>query len=496
MHLNNKNFPRFTHENHKIALIDGSSEHSYSEVDILADKFASGLLTRGADLNEERVAFIIPASLDYVTVLQGIWRAGGIAIPLNPSSTESELEHYLVSSGVTAVIANNEFQNIVSSLCKKLSISLLSVNEVLVSEIKLLPSVSIERPGMILFTSGTTNKPKGVVMTHKAIRAQITSLIDAWEWSEKDTIPLFLPLNHIHGIINILGCALWAGATINLMAKLNIPELCNQVKQGLYTVFMAVPTIYVKLIKHLEGLDPIEAKKTSEGFKEMRLNVSGSAACPVKVFNQWHLLTGQVLLERYGMTEIGMALSNPYNGERRAGFVGSELPGVSAQLFDENDQNIADEGVPGEIRVKGDTVFKAYWENEKATVDSFKNGWFCTGDIAVIEDAYFRIMGRASIDIIKSGGYKLSALEIEGVLLNHDDIDEIAIIGISDDTWGEAVAAVVSLREGASLNLADLKDWCDHKMSSYKIPKQLKILEALPRNAMGKIIKPTLRELF
>jgi malonyl-CoA/methylmalonyl-CoA synthetase len=328
------------------------------------------------------------------------------------------------------------------------------------------------------------------------MRAQITSLIDAWEWSEKDTIPLFLPLNHIHGIINILGCALWAGATINLMSKLNIPELCNQVQQGLYTVFMAVPTIYVKLIKYLEGLDPIAAKKVSEGFKEMRLNVSGSAACPVKVFNQWRLLTGQVLLERYGMTEIGMALSNPYNGERRAGFVGSELPGISAQLFDENDQNIAGEGIPGEIRVKGDTVFKAYWENEKATEDSFKNGWFCTGDIAVIEDAYFRIMGRASIDIIKSGGYKLSALEIEGVLLNHDDIDEIAIIGISDDTWGEAVAAVVSLREGTSLDLADLKDWCDHKMSSYKIPKQLKILEALPRNAMGKIIKSTLRELF
>jgi malonyl-CoA/methylmalonyl-CoA synthetase len=492
----NKNFPRLTQENHKIALIDGSSEYSYSDVDIVADKFASGLLASNTDLHEERIAFIIPASFDYVTTLQGIWRAGGIAIPLNPSSTKSELEHYLVSSGVTRVIANTEFQNTVSKLCEQLSISLMSVTEVLVSEIKLLPSISIERPGMILFTSGTTNKPKGVVITHKAMRAQITCLIDAWEWNEGDSIPLFLPLNHIHGIINILCCALWIGATINLMPKLNIPELCNQVKQGLYTVFMAVPTIYVKLIKHFEGLDPIEAKKISEGFKKMRLNVSGSAACPVKVFNQWCSLTGQVLLERYGMTEIGMALSNPYNGERRAGFVGSELPGVSAQLFDENDQNISDEGVPGEIRVKGDTVFQAYWENEKATETSFKNGWFCTGDIAVIEDTYFRIMGRASIDIIKSGGYKLSALEIEGVLLNHDDIDEIAVIGIDDDTWGEAVAAVVSLREGASLNLADLKDWCDHKMSSYKIPKHLKILEALPRNAMGKVIKKTLRELF
>jgi malonyl-CoA/methylmalonyl-CoA synthetase len=225
----------------------------------------------------------------------------------------------------------------------------------------------------------------------------------------------------------------------------------------------------------------------------MRLNVSGSAACPVNVFNKWRELTGQVLLERYGMTEVGMGISNPYDGERRAGYVGQALPGVTVQLFDEQDQQVTQEQTPGEIRMKGDNLFREYWNNPKATQETFKQGWFCSGDIAVIEDGYIRIMGRSSIDIIKSGGYKLSALEIEGVLLTHEDISEAAVIGIADDTWGEAVAAYICLRQGAQLGYADLKDWCSSRMSAYKIPKQLKILDSLPRNAMGKVTKPSLK---
>ncbi len=228
----------------------------------------------------------------------------------------------------------------------------------------------------------------------------------------------------------------------------------------------------------------------------MRLNISGSAACPVKLFNQWQDLTGQVLLERYGMTEIGMGISNPYEGERRAGHVGQPLPGVDAQLFDEDNNEVTEENTPGEIRIKGDNVFLEYWDNEQATRESFNDGWFCTGDIAVIEDGYYRIMGRSSIDIIKSGGYKLSALEIEGVLLTHEDITEVAVIGVEDETWGESVMAFIALKDGATLEHGDLKSWCDGKMSSYKIPKSIRIIDALPRNAMGKVTKPTLKELL
>lgn len=487
-------FPKLVNDYDSVALVDGEKSLAYREVNARVNRFATGLLAGTNDLDEERIAFIIPASFDYVTVLHGIWRAGGIAIPLNVASAEAELEHYLASASVTRVIANQEQQGSVRAVCDRLSIELLSVDEVLANEIGELRDIAASRRGMILFTSGTTSKPKGVVINHSAIRAQVTTLVDAWEWRENDVVPLFLPLHHIHGIINVLSCALWCGATVHLMPKLDIPKLCEQIVAGTYNVFMAVPTIYVKLIDYLDGLDANNAKQICGGFGRMRLNVSGSAACPVKVFNQWQELTGQVLLERYGMTEVGMAISNPYHGERRAGFVGQALPGVTVQLFDEDDKPVIAEATPGEIRMKGENVFQEYWNNQEATEESFKDGWFCSGDIAVIEDGYVRIMGRSSIDIIKSGGYKLSALEIEGVLLMHDDIREVAIIGVQDDTWGEAVAAVVSLRDGADLDLADLKQWCVGKMSAYKIPKQLKVLDGLPRNAMGKVTKSELKD--
>ena len=259
---------------------------------------------------------------------------------------------------------------------------------------------------------------------------------------------------------------------------------------------MAVPTIYVKLIQYFDSIEQEQVRSICDGFNAMRLNISGSAACPVKLFNQWQELTGQVLLERYGMTEIGMGISNPYAGERRAGCVGQPLPGVQVQLFDENDSPITAEETPGEIRIQGNNVFLEYWDNPKATGESFKDGWFCTGDVAVLEDGYYRIMGRSSVDIIKSGGYKLSALEIEGVLLTHEGIAEVAVIGVADDTWGEAVTAFVALKPTSSLDYDQLKNWCEGKMSSYKIPKALKIVDALPRNAMGKVTKPALHELL
>ncbi|NDH41300.1 MAG: long-chain fatty acid--CoA ligase, partial [Gammaproteobacteria bacterium] len=259
---------------------------------------------------------------------------------------------------------------------------------------------------------------------------------------------------------------------------------------------MAVPTIYVKLIDYLEAREEDEQNSIGEGFANMRLNVSGSAACPVEVFEDWQRLTGQILLERYGMTEIGMALSNPYRGERRPGYVGQPLPDVFIELVDESGAVVTDEGTPGEIRVKSPTVFLEYWGNAEATASSFKEGWFCTGDIAVVEEGYYRIMGRSSVDIIKSGGYKLSALEIENKLLAHPDIAEVAVIGVEDRTWGEAVAAVVALKGDAEMTVASLKAWCEGELSAYKIPKKLLVLDTLPRNAMGKVVKPSLKALF
>ncbi len=489
-------FPQLIDDNDKLALVDGDNNYSYGEVNARIDRFATGLLNGQTDLQEERIAFFMPASLDYVTTMHGVWRAGGIAVPLNVASAVAELDHYLSSARVTRMIANDEYQESLRELCASLNIELVSVADVLADETVALPSLEPDRRAMMLFTSGTTNKPKGVVSTHKTIHAQITTLIEAWAWSENDVIPLFLPLHHIHGIVNILSCGLWAGATVHLFAKFDIPKITDQVIAGTYNVFMAVPTIYVKLIQYFDSIDAERVQQICAGFEPMRLNISGSAACPVKLFKQWRELTGQILLERYGMTEIGMGISNPYHGERRAGCVGQALPGVEVQLFDEYDGAITEEALPGEIRIKGDNVFLEYWDNEKATRDSFKDGWFCTGDVAVVEDGYYRIMGRSSVDIIKSGGYKLSALEIEGVLLNHDAIGEVAVIGVEDETWGESVTAVIALVEGAELDYDSLKQWCNGKMSSYKIPKAIKIIDELPRNAMGKVTKPALKEML
>ena len=489
-------FPALNDSNLKVALIEGSNSYSYAAVNERINRFATGLLGTESDLNEERIAFFIPASLDYVTVMHGVWRAGGIAVPLNVASAVAELEHYLSSASVTRMVANGKYQESLKELCATLNIQLVSVDDVLASSPGNLPAIEPSRRAMMLVTSGTTNKPKGVVCSHKTIQAQITTLIDAWQWSSDYVIPLFLPLHHIHGIINILSCGLWAGATVHLYNKFDIPKITQEIVADTYTVFMAVPTIYVKLIQYFDSIETAEVEKICDGFARMRLNISGSAACPVKLFNQWKSLTGQVLLERYGMTEIGMGISNPYNGERRAGYVGQPLPGVQIALFDEYDSMIKGEGAPGEIRVKGDNVFMEYWANSTATEKSFKDGWFCTGDVAVLESGYYRIMGRSSVDIIKSGGYKLSALEIEGVLLTHEAIAEVAVLGIPDETWGESVTAFIGLKPGMTLKFDELKSWCDGKMSSYKIPKAIKIIDALPRNAMGKVTKPALKTLL
>ena len=480
----------------KTALIEGGRTCTYSELDARINLFASGLLAGHSDLEEARVAFLIPAGIDYVTALHGVWRAGGIAIPLNVASAESEWEHCLTSAGVTQVIADEHALGGIEGLCRRLSIPITTVSDTLTDRLLPLPELSPTRRAMIVFTSGTTSKPKGAVTTHGNIAAQIETLITAWEWQEDDVIPLFLPLHHVHGIINVLSCALWAGATVHAMPKLDLTALCAQVAADTFSVFMAVPTIYVKLIDHLETLEDAELQEICEGFANMRLNVSGSAACPVEVFEEWRDLTGQMLLERYGMTEIGMALSNPYRGERRPGCVGQALPDVSVQLVDDEGGIVTGEGTPGEIRIQSPTVFLEYWGNSEATEASFSDGWFCTGDIAVIEGGYYRIMGRSSVDIIKSGGYKLSALEIENKLLAHPQIAEVAVVGIADRTWGEAVAAVVALKGGGDMTLEDLKSWCDGKLSSYKVPKQLRVVDALPRNAMGKVVKPSLKPLF
>ena len=247
----------------RIALIQADGTCTYSALDNRIARFASGLLAGSTDLDEARVAFLIPASIDYVTVLHGVWRAGGIAIPLNVAAAESEWEHCLTSAGVAQVITTENNRGSIQELCDRLSIALGTVSECLSDNLCSMPELSDERRAMIVFTSGTTSKPKGVVTTHGNVAAQISTLVHAWEWQSEDVIPLFLPLHHVHGIINVLSCALWAGATVHLMPKLDVTSLCEQVADDIYSLLMAVPTVYVKLIDHITRLEEQEAHRVA-----------------------------------------------------------------------------------------------------------------------------------------------------------------------------------------------------------------------------------------
>lgn len=478
-----------------IALRTPTAQVTYGALLDRSAATAAALLGGSLDLQEARIAVLVPAGADYVSAQWGVWRAGGVQLPLSLSAAEPEWEYALVDSGASHILATATTAEQIRPLCDRLGRRLLVLEEISPALAQPLPSIDAQRRGMMLYTSGSTSKPKGVITTHGQIVAQITSLVEAWEWSAADSIPLFLPLHHIHGVINVLGCGLWSGATIEPFARFETAAVLERLRAGAYTLFMAVPTIYVKLLEWLRAALPEEAAQACAAFGRLRLMVSGSAALPASIHEEWFRWTGQKLLERYGMTEIGMALSNPLHGERRPGAVGQPLPGVEVRLLAENGELISEENLPGEIQVRGGGVFGEYWNRPQITVESFTDGWFRTGDMGVIEAGYYRILGRLSVDIIKSGGYKLSALEIEAVLLEHPAIAECAVVGVPDATWGEEVAAVVVLKPEAMLDLPALRDWCRERMSAYKIPKRLLAVASLPRNALGKVTKPAVQAL-
>jgi len=334
-----------------------------------------------------------------------------------------------------------------------------------------------------------------VVTTHINIEAQITALTTSWEWNKNDHILNVLPMHHVPGIINILSCALWSGACCEFLQKFNTKAIFEIFHKKKVNLFMAVPTIYYKLITQWKKIPVEEQKRISISLKGFRLMVSGSAALPISVLEQWKDISGHILLERYGMTEMGMAISNPYHGERKPGHIGQALFGVNIRLVDESNQIIS-EGSQGEIQIKGSNIFKEYWNKPKETAESFtKDGWFKTGDIAVFDHGYYKILGRNSIDIIKSGGYKISALEIEEVLRSHPKIKDCAVVGIPDLEWGEIVAASLVI-EASGFNLDQLKEWLIEKLPSYKTPKKYIVQDDLPRNVMGKVTKNKLKKIL
>ncbi|PPK87713.1 malonyl-CoA/methylmalonyl-CoA synthetase [Neolewinella xylanilytica] len=476
------------------AISSDNQTYTYAELERKSAEIAADLLEGMDDLEEERVAFLVPPGFLYVAIQWGIWRAGGIAVPLCTKHPLPSLQYVIEDTGARSVLYAPAYQELLRPIFDLPDTDFRPAHQVGSGKVRL-PDITPDRRAMILYTSGTTGKPKGVVTTHRNIEAQISSLVTAWEWTPEDRILNVLPLHHVHGIVNALCCALWSGACCEFLPRFGEAATFDRFRSGAITVFMAVPTIYYKLLAYYDGLPEAEQKALSDRLRAFRLMVSGSAALPVSVLERWKAISDHTLLERYGMTEMGMAISNPYRGERRPGHIGQALEGVSVRLVDEENEPVAD-GEAGEIQVRGANVFLEYWDRPDATADAFtRDGWFRTGDVATLADGAYRILGRHSVDIIKSGGYKISALEIEEVLRQHPAIRDCGVVGLPDEEWGEIIGACLIVDDG-QVDLTALEGWLRDRLPAYKLPRKYLFTKELPRNVMGKVTKQELKKQF
>ncbi|XP_045888401.1 malonate--CoA ligase ACSF3, mitochondrial isoform X2 [Micropterus dolomieu] len=514
----------------RLAIIDSSGSHSYKQLYCsslgLAGRISSALNSEFGSLEGKRISFLCANDASYTVAQWAAWMSGGTAVPLYRKHPESELEYIISDSQTSLLIAGHPYAETLEPLAQRLGLPCLSLPPT--SNLSTLGGADTQkketaitdwadRPAMIIYTSGTTGRPKGVLHTHNSIQAMVQCLVSEWAWSSDDVILHTLPLHHVHGIVNKLLCPLWVGATCIMLPDFQpqkVWEMLLSSKAPSVKVFMAVPTIYSKLIQYYDQhfTQPHVKDFVKAVCKErIRLMVSGSAALPLPTLQRWEEITGHTLLERYGMTETGMALSNPLKGQRNPGAVGLPLPGVEVRIVMNNTTNTTIvegnhretqvrpglEGKEGELLVRGPSVFKEYWGKPRETRESFTDdGWFKTGDTAVFKDGVYWIMGRSSVDIIKSGGYKISALEVERHLLAHPDIIDVAVIGAPDATWGQKVTAVVLLKKGKSMTLPELKTWAREHMAPYTIPTGLVLVEEVPRNQMGKVNKKDLLRHF
>lgn len=478
----------------RTAIIDKTGSYTYNELYQSAQLLSGQIQQNSTD--SEPVLMLLPSGFQFAVCQFAIWLSGKMVVPIHTAYTNNEIQYLVEDTGAQLLIYDERIWSD-TDLVKDNSIKCITYSDLLIegknSLIINIVETSLNNNAFMIYTSGTTGKPKGVVISHYQLDHQIRSLTTAWKWTSKDRILNVLPMHHIHGLVNITCCALYNGAIVEMQQRFDTDVVCKRMGSGELTLFMAVPTIYHKLISYFENLNSENQKLWQQGMRAIRLMVSGSAALPIPILEKWRLLSGHTLLERYGMTEIGMALSNPLEGERRSGTVGQPLPFIEVKIMDENGNEISEFDTPGELFVKGPTVFKYYWKKPEQTAAAFEDDWFKTGDVvAVSPDGYYRVLGRMSSDIIKSGGYKISSLEIENQLLEHPQIRECAVVGIPDEVWGEVIGAAIV----GTVEELTLKEWLKYRIVTYRQPHQFKFVDELPRNAMGKVLKKEIQKWF
>jgi malonyl-CoA/methylmalonyl-CoA synthetase len=452
-----------------------------------------------------RVAILLPPGAAWLEAYLGVLLAGGVAVPLSPLYPPGELAWFADDAGADTIVLAAELDDRGGAMVP--GRRLLRPEDLRAGaprEPSAIADVAASDVALLLYTSGTTGKPKGAMITHANVATQAELLRVAWGYRDDDRLLHALPLHHLHGLGISLSTSILAGAGARMLLRFEAHRVWDEIASGRITVWMAVPTMYQKLVEAFDAADAPTRARWARGAAGLRLATSGSAALPVSLAARWRDLAGAIPLERFGMTEIGVGMSNPLDpSRRRAGSVGPALPTVEARIVDERGADLAaDAAGQGELLIRGPSVFPGYWRRDDATAASFLGAvgdaggdWFKTGDVAVrSEDGYVRLLGRTSVDILKSGGYKLSALEIEETLREHPAISEVAVVGLPDETWGDRVVAVVVAAPGRADECDEerLRAWAKERLASYKVPREVRVVASLPRNALGKVMKPAL----
>jgi malonyl-CoA/methylmalonyl-CoA synthetase len=447
---------------------------TFGEIDSRSNRLAQLLAHRGLKTGDRLCVYLVNC-VEMIDLYLACAKLGVVFVPINILYRDREMAHILHDADPVAVVASASFVSPVPIWHPA------ELTAAARSERDERPALTLDgdSPVGIIYTSGTTGVSKGAVLTHNNFAVNAVNLVACWQITSADRFLLALPLFHVHGLGNGLHSWLLSGCRMRLLERFDRQTAAETFLDFRPTLFFGVPTVYVRLLDFTE-----EQAREIGGF--MRLFVSGSAPLAAQVLEEFRAKFGHTILERYGMSETIMNVSNPYVGERRPGSVGLPLPGVSVRLLDSEGEPVPD-GMAGEIHLKGPNVFAGYWRRPEATQAAFRDGWFRTGDLAIREpDGYYTLCGRRS-DLIISGGFNIYPRELEEFFEEQEEVAEAAVVGVADHVRGEAPVAYLVLR--STIDPAALVERCRRKLASFKVPREIIPVDTLPRNAMGKIQK-------
>lgn len=482
-------------------LPEDGRRYSYGDVEDVSGRFANVLVGLGVKPGD-RVAVQVPKSIEAIMLYLAVVRAGAIFLPLNTGYTPAEIEYFLDNATPRIFVCDPKKRGDYEALTARLGIGLETMgvwknhdtSAGSLADAGLWAPTAFETVSRsaddlaaILYTSGTTGRSKGAMLSHANLLSNAETLVDVWRFTRDDVLLHALPIFHTHGLFVATNVTLVAGSSVIFLSGFSAEAIIANIPDA--TALMGVPTFYTRLLD--------ERAFTGDLVKHMRLFVSGSAPLLAETHVQFEERTGHRILERYGMTETNMNTSNPYDGERRAGTVGFPLPGVELRIVDAESGQLLPQGEIGIIEVRGPNVFSGYWQMPEKTKEELRDdGFFITGDVGVIDaDGYVQIVGRSK-DLIISGGYNIYPKELELLLDEEDGVLESAVIGVPHADFGEGVVAVLVPKPGAKLDEAVILESIKPKIARFKQPKRVVVLDELPRNTMGKVQKNVLRDSY